>query len=228
MDDLASSLHALDTGDASSGSLGSKPTKAPALDSPTTPRPSLETLPVELQRLIMCNATDLSSLSALVHASPELHRVYAKHRMSVLRDVVTQTLRGIDVDALAAYRSGTESFQKTRTESLLWAFVEEQQAMCSAEPPPTAGDWTAELSLDEIICILRFHVCIVTPLTEAFASWALEELPSTPENKAAYKSAPLSDTERHRIQRGFYRMQTFCNQSMWLTRSGTKRTGKNR
>lgn len=211
MEDLASSIPVISTGHAGSGSLGSKLTKAPALDSPETPRPSLETLPVELQRLIMCHAADLISLSALIHASPKLHRVYAQHRRSVLRDLVTQTLDGIHLDALDAYRSGTEAFQKTRTEPLLWNFVEEQQAIRFADPPPPAGDWTAGLSLDDIICILRFHASVVEPLTGAFASWALGELPSTPENKGAYKSAPLSYTERRRIQRALYRMQMVCN-----------------
>lgn len=212
MENLTSSLQALSTGDyAGSSGPGSQLTKAPALNSPTTPRPSLETLPVELQRLIMSNAPGLTSLSALIHASPELHRVYAEHRITVLRDVLTQTLEGVDVDALGAYRSGTEVFQKTRNESLLWTFVEEQQARYSAGPLPPASDWTAELSLDEIIYILRFHISVIEPLIEAFAHWVLGALPSKLENKAVCKSVSLSDTERRRMQRGFYRMQMFCN-----------------
>lgn len=211
MENLTSSLQALGTGGTGSSGLGSKLTKAPAPDSPTAPGPSLETLPVELQRLIMSKTPGLESLSALVHASPELHRVYAEHRMSVLRDVVTQTLDGIGVDALGAYLSGTEAFQKTHNESLLWTFVEEQQARYSAGPPPPAGDWTAELSLDEIIHIIRFHISVIEPLTEAFAHWAVGALPSKPENEAACKSVSLSDVERRRMQRGLYRMQMLCN-----------------
>lgn len=211
MENLTSTLQALSTGDASSSGLGSKPTETPALDSPTTPRPSLDTLPVELQCLIMSKALNLTSLSALIHASPEVHRVYAKHRMTVLRHVVTQTLEGIGVDALGAYRSGTEAFQKTRNGSLLWTFLEEQQARYDAGPLQPAGDWAAELSLDEIICIIRFHISVIEPLTEAFAHWALSALPSKPESKAACNPVSLSHTERRRIQRGFYRMQMFCN-----------------
>lgn len=211
MENLTSSLQALSPRDAGSSGLGSKLTEAPALDSPTTPRSSLETLPVELQLLIISKASGLESLGALVHASPELHRVYAKHRRSVLQGFVTQSLEGIHIDALGAYRSGTEEFQKTRTEPSLWAFVEKQQAIHSTNPPPPPGDWTAELSLDDIICILRFHVYVVERLTEAFAPWALGALPSKPENQAACKSASLSDTERRRMQRGFYRIQMFCN-----------------
>lgn len=206
MQDLTSSLQALSTSDA--GSDGSK-SKLTDVDNPTTARPSLETLPVELQRLII--ATDFRSLSALVHASPQLHRVYAEHRTSVLRDVVTQTLAKIEADALGAYRSGAGQFQQIHNESLLWAFVEEQQARYSGIPLLPGGDWTAELSLDEIIQILRFHISVIEPLTEAFAHWSLGALPSKPENEAACKSIILSDTERCRIQRSLYRMQMFCN-----------------
>lgn len=211
MENLTYPLQALGTGDAGSSGLGSRLTKAPALDSPTTPRPSLETLPVELQCLIMSKALDFTSLSALIHASPELHRVYAENRMTVLRDIATQTLEGIGVDALGAYRSGTEAFKKIRDESLLWTFFEEQRARYSAGLLPSASDWTAELSLDEIIHVLRFHISVVEPLTEAFAHWALGALPSEPENEAACKSVSLGDVERCRMQRGLYRMQMLCN-----------------
>lgn len=132
MDNLASSLQALSTGDAGSSGLGSKITKALAPDSPTAPRPSLEALPVELQLLIMTKALGLTALRALIHASPKLHRVHADHRITVLRDLFTQTLEGMYVDAIGAYYSGTEAFQKTRNESLLWTFVKEQQARYSA------------------------------------------------------------------------------------------------
>ncbi|KAG8161353.1 hypothetical protein KVR01_009617 [Diaporthe batatas] len=212
-------METLSTVDAGSSGLlvlvGSKPTAAPHLTnsgSPATTPPSLETLPVELQCLILCNAPDLASLSALIHASPELHRTYVEHRRRVLRHLITQLLDGMRVDVLAAYHSGTEEFQNTRTEPLLRAFVEEQQAIHFTDPPtsPPASDWTAELPLDACISILRFHASVIEPLTEAFARWALDTLPSKAENEAS-KSASLSETERCRIQRAFYRMQMFCN-----------------
>lgn len=83
------------------------------------------------------------------------------------------------------------------------------EVFCSLIPPN--GDWTAELSLDEIIYILPFHVSVIEPLTEPFAHWLLNALPSKPENKAACKSVSLSDTERCRMQHGFYKLQIFCN-----------------
>lgn len=216
MDNITSSLQALSTGNAAGNAnrsgLASELTNVPAAVNPvTTPQPSLDTLPVELQCLIMSKISDLRSLSALVHASPDLHRVYVEHRMSILRDIATQSLKRLEIDALGAYRSGTEVFQQTRNISTLWTFVEEQQARYSAGPLPSGSKWIVELSLDDIICIVRFHFSVIEPLTELFAHWALAELPSKPENRAACKSASLSDTETRRIQRAFYRMQIFCN-----------------
>ncbi|KAJ0106860.1 hypothetical protein J7T55_014936 [Diaporthe amygdali] len=83
MDKLTSSLQALSTGDANGE--GAEPAKQldSALDPSTTPQPSLEKLPVELQVLVMSKAPTLptlQSLSALVHASPQLHRVYIEDR----------------------------------------------------------------------------------------------------------------------------------------------------
>jgi hypothetical protein len=63
----------------------------------------------------------------------------------------------------------------------------------------------AQLSLEELIQIIRFHCSVIEPLTERYATWALAALSSSP------KDAPLSDTERRRIQRALYRMQVFCN-----------------
>lgn len=181
MDKLTSSLQALSTGDANGE--GAEPAKEldSALDPSTTPQPSLEKLPVELQVLVMSKAPTLQSLSALVHASPQLHRIYIEDRVPILRSVLAQILNGMLVDALGVYHSSTNLFQATREESLLWAFVHEHEAKYTK----TATDWTAELSFDDIIHLLRFHTSVLEPLTERYASWALASLPcSSTEERA--------------------------------------------
>ncbi|ROV92313.1 hypothetical protein VSDG_07262 [Cytospora chrysosperma] len=206
MDELTSSLRTLGTGDTSS--RVTEPARDPDsdLDSSTAPYPSLEKLPVEIQRLVLSKAPTLPSLSALVHASPRLHRVYVDNRAAILRSVLVEVLDGMLVDALGAYESSTDTFQKVREESLLWAFVERQEAKYTT----TGIDWTVELSLDDMIHLLRFHTSVVEPLTERYASWALASLPSSSTNDQAGQQ-PLSDTERCRIQRAMYRLQIFCN-----------------
>lgn len=224
MDNLPSSLQALSTEDV--GGQASEPTKASAQVSPSTPaRPSLETLPIELQRLILSASPGLPSLNALVHASPELHRVYAAARMPVLCRLLEQTLHGIHAAALAAHRSGTADFQATRTHDSLWAFVGSLEDDGSAPAP----DWTAELSLHDIIRLLRFHVSVAEPLTEAYARWALDALPSSSSSSSSQQrsesndqdatansnhdklASSLSESEARRIQRAVYRLQMFSN-----------------
>ncbi|ROW02476.1 hypothetical protein VMCG_06081 [Cytospora schulzeri] len=196
MDQITSSLQALSTEDTSSG----------VSDSSTASYPSLEKLPVELQRLVLSKAPNLPSLSALVHASPGLHRVYVDNRMAILRSVLVEALNGMLVDALGAYNSSTASFQTAREESLLWAFMERQEAKYTT----TGTDWTVDLSLDDMIHLLRFHTSVIESLTERYATWALASLPSSSTNDQAGQQ-PLSDTERCRIQRAMYRLQIFCN-----------------
>lgn len=222
MKKLTSALQALSAGDEGGQLPDPANDLARALDSTTTSRPSLETLPVELQRLILSNISNLQTLSAIVHASPQFHRIYSEDRMPILRLILARTLNGILIDAVGAYRSGVDSFQKNRTKPALWSFVEELTEKYTA---PAA--WTTELSFDDIIHILRFHDSVIEPLTERYASWALASLPGPGE--AGDGQQLLSDTERHRIQRAMYRLQIFCHLcgSLGEGRSSPDRIGEN-
>ncbi|KAK7708658.1 hypothetical protein SLS63_013464 [Diaporthe eres] len=206
MDELTSSLQPLTIGDASGKFTEPAKGLASSLDASTAPQLSLEQLPVELQQLIMSQAPTLSSLSALVHASPQLHRVYVENRTPILRSVLAQALNGMLVDALGAYHSGKEFFQRVREESLLWAFVEEYESKYTS----TATDWMAALSLEDIIHLHHFHTSVIEPLADRYASWALASLPIPSTNEQTRKQ-PLSNTERCRIQRAMYRLQIFCS-----------------
>ncbi|KAL1859459.1 hypothetical protein Daus18300_009604 [Diaporthe australafricana] len=211
MDKLTSSLQGLNTGDDNRKVTETGPATdlAPALGSDearsTAPQSSLEKLPVEIQRLILSNAPSVQMLSALVHASPQLHGVYAEDRLPILRQVLAQSLEGVFVDAYGAYLSGTDLLQGQRAETLPWEFIEEHEARCIAPAVPAP-----QLSLDEIIQMSDFHTSVVEPLTEAYTSWALSSLP-LPEEKARESHGHLSNTERRRIQRAMYRLQLFCN-----------------
>lgn len=224
MDKLTSSRQALSTGDAKHKSTEPAKDLRSGLDHSTAPRPSLEQLPVELQQLIMSQAPTLSSLSALVHASPQLHRVYVEDREAVLRPFAAQFLHGMLVDAVGAYHSGTDRFQAAREEHSLWAFVEDLEAKHTA----TANELTVELCADDIIKILHFHISVVESLTERYASWAMATLPSSSTNGQTGRQ-PLSNTERCRIQRAMYRLQIFCNicGSLGEGRSSSQRIQEN-
>lgn len=211
MDKLASSLQELSTGDDNREVPGTEPAKdlAPAPGSEgassTAPQPSLEKLPVEIQRLILCNAPTVKMLSALVHASPQLHGVYADDRLPILRQVLAHSLEGMLIEAYGAHLSGMESFQRRRDESTLWVSIEELEAKYAA---PFVQ--TYKPSLKHIIQLSDFHTSVIEPLTEAYASWALASLPLS-EETARNPPGRLSNTERRRIQRAMYRLQLFCN-----------------
>lgn len=224
MDRLTSSLQELSTEDANSKSTEPSRNHASGFDSSTAPQLSLEELPVELQQLIMSQAPTLSSLGALVRASPQLHRVYVENRTPILRSVLAQVLNGMLVDALGAYHSGKTSFQRAREESLLWAFVEEYESKYTT----TATDWMAALSLEDIVHLHHFHTSVIEPLTDRYASWALASLP-IPSTDEETRKKPVSITERCRIQRAMYRLQVFCNVcgSLGEGRSSRKRIQQN-
>ncbi|KAH6624024.1 hypothetical protein B0J18DRAFT_427087 [Chaetomium sp. MPI-SDFR-AT-0129] len=174
------------------------PTQSPAVTGP------LESLPFEIQRLILSHAPTFDTLRALVHASPRLHSVYAQDRLHILRAFVEQYLQGIFLDAYAAYRSGTDEFQLTRNEPMLWDFVhdfENKRNVTTIRQSKLAEP----LGLEDLVQLVRFHHAIVEPLTERYSIWALAALSSAPEDN------PLSWTEKVRIQRGLYRFQIFCN-----------------
>ncbi|KAI7775674.1 hypothetical protein LA080_006457 [Diaporthe eres] len=162
----------------------------------------------------MSQAPTLSTLSALVHASPQLHRVYVENCAPILRSVLAQALDGMHVDALGAYHSGKEFFQRVREESLLWTFVEEYESKYTT----TATDWMAALSLEDIVHLHHFHTSVIEPLTDRYANWALASLPIPSTNEKTRKQ-PLSNTERCRIHRAMYRLQVFCN-VCWSLREG--------
>jgi hypothetical protein len=53
--------------------------------------------------------------------------------------------------------------------------------------------------------MVYFHLRVVEPLTERYARWALGALSSS------LQAAPLTKTEKSRIQRAMYRLQVICN-----------------
>ncbi len=173
---------------------------APPEEMPSETLAPLDALPFEIHRMILLRAPSFDDLRALVRASPQLHRVYAEDRLSILRHFAGRLFDGFLVDAHAAYLSGTQEFQLSRSDSTLWEFVDNYRL---ATVP--GSDLFTHLSLEHVVQIIRFHFLVVEPLTQRYATWALAALSSAPE------TCPLSVTERQRIQRGLYRLQVFCN-----------------
>ena len=174
-----------------------QPSSAPAL---------LETLPFEIQRMILSQAPTFETLRALVHASPKLHRVYVQNRLPILRDLVEQTFDGFIVDVNVAYETGTNEFQQNRSESRLLEEIGAYEDRLTTKPARQL-DLVENMSLEYIIQLVRFHRSVIEPLAERYAAWSLAALSSG----TSPQSHPQSEVERRRIQRALYRLEVFCN-----------------
>ncbi|KAB5560174.1 hypothetical protein GE09DRAFT_81690 [Coniochaeta sp. 2T2.1] len=187
------------------------PTMATTPAEPFSPRHAspcsqLEGLPFETQQTILSAAPDLPTLRAMVLASPTLHSVYRQDRMRILKECID---RIIGHDAHATYLTSTETFRRSDiTKPMISDFLEEyKESLRPGNPPPTLAN--AKVRLEDYVQIARFHFSVVEPLTERFATWALDGLAALDPKAPVEK--PLSDAERTRIQRAIYRLETFCN-----------------
>ncbi|KAJ4393340.1 hypothetical protein N0V93_002548 [Gnomoniopsis smithogilvyi] len=205
LEKMAFSLAALSTQDDSPETTVAVPGTAMGLGSPASyaPQSSLEGLPAEVQRLILFNIPTFEALGALVHASPQLHRVYIVDRLPILRYWLVQRL-GVLADAYAAYSSGTPSFQQSRDEPMLWDFLSEYEKKRADQ-----AALAAQLPLEDIVGMVCFYNSYIEPLTERYAAWAVGSIPSGAEVSPTAQS--LSTTEIRRIQRAMYRLQILCN-----------------
>lgn len=164
----------------------------------------LESLPVEIQIAIFAESS-LDSLRALINSSPRLYHAYFRYRPSILNKALKLTLGGIFQDAYAACRTDLWFAEvDAATAALRFSFGDYHESLLT---DPT-GSLADELPLAVAHKMAFFHLNIVEPLTERYARWALGALSSSPE------AAPLTGTEKSRIQRAMYRLQTLCNTSL--------------
>ncbi len=165
--------------------------------------------------MILSQAPTFGTLRAFVHASPQLHCVYVRDRLAILRDIAERTFDGFVVDVNFAYETGTDEFQQTRSESMIerevgtygqrLAYIQRHKVKseCLAGWP----DLVDNMSLDDIIPLVRFHRSVIEPLTERYAAWALGAFSSG----SPPQSRRLSGVEQRRIHRALYRLEVFCN-----------------
>lgn len=91
---------------------------------------SIDSLPIELEIQILDEIEDISTLSALIHASPAIHKIYVAHRSKILPQITLRTLkaRGIvfttAIDwAEVCFRTGKQYRKPCREEQSLLLFV---------------------------------------------------------------------------------------------------------
>lgn len=165
---------------------------------------SLESLPIEIQIAILAESS-LDSLRALINSSPRFYHVYFRHRLPILNKSLRSSLGGTFQDAYAACWSDLW-FGGYGAEAAIVRFsFEDYHESLLIDP---SGSTTDNLSLTIARKMVYFHLRVVEPLTERYARWALGALSSSPE------AAPLTGTEKARIQQAMYRLQIICNNSI--------------
>ena len=179
-----------------------KRTDDASLDAP------LEKLPTEL-RLWLLSALRLDELRTLVHASPVFYRDYYQRRKLVLRKSLELTLGSVFIDALAACRTGSVEFARSRDDRRLAKFVKSYYHHRLA---PSYSIESERLHEDEISDMISFHLSIVQPLMQYYSNWSLSNLILEAKGDDIRKLYDeISDSESIRMLRTLYRFQLCCN-----------------
>lgn len=143
-----------------------------------------------------------SGLPQMEELPSEVQRSIAQNRLHILGDYVT---RSTGSDAHAAFLTSTESFRRSDvSKPVVQSFLDSyKESLAPGSPLPAIAN--ASVTPRDYVYLARFHLSTVEPLTQRYAEWALAALGSSP------TKPPLSETERRRIQRAMYRLETFCN-----------------
>lgn len=127
----------------------------------------INSLPVELKIHILAAIEDLSTLSAIVHASSAFHKIYAAHRPKILTQITLGSLkaRGIVFTtpiqwAEVCFKTGKQYREPLREEQplLLSAFQSINKRLQSDSKTPMVFDVQQCLCLLKIAHMLAFRV----------------------------------------------------------------------
>ncbi|PYI05512.1 hypothetical protein BO78DRAFT_345372 [Aspergillus sclerotiicarbonarius CBS 121057] len=177
--------------------------------------PTLEGLPVELHISILFTLPDLGSLWSLILASPAYYDAYQLVKKELLQSFLQKHYAGlVDIaDAIAAIRSrGLYAYDISNKEKIIALLDcrrrsdEIRQLGLSVGPLPDEP-----ANVEETIQLLQLHNLAILVL-EDYSKTAKRPF-WIEHNKWAHDFLPLvlSDTEKRRIFRAFYRLQIYGN-----------------
>jgi hypothetical protein len=164
----------------------------------------LEYLPAELRYEILV-LLGLDELSALVHASPIFHQDYVTYRKLILLKSIETTLGVIIKDVYATHETATLEFVLKRTGGIISQCLTDYKQ----QDDLAAVAKLRLLTENEIINCVNFYFATVSPLVQQYTSWALTNLAQ--QIQPLVSTEILSNTERLRILRAFYRLELGCN-----------------
>ncbi|KAJ5154943.1 uncharacterized protein N7500_010382 [Penicillium coprophilum] len=175
----------------------------------------LENLPPEIRRHLL-SMMELQALKSLVHASPVIYQQYLVDQKWVLCRSLAATFRsnGLIYEVGAVYQSSRESFWETRTAITVTRFVQaHRDGRSSSHNSPFSQSvaFNRDLTLDEVISMMKFYLSIIQPLKREYAKSTLHYLTGGLRTPYDQTSDILSETEEIRVVRALYRFQLCCN-----------------
>lgn len=160
----------------------------------------LETLPAELQAMIMVRSSSSQSLFNLIRASPIFYRQFSTSRELFLSDFLHHLLPAGLLPAARAAVSATmlQEGQRNRVHHLeiIKTYLEEREAVCS-------GSQVIGISTSIRIC--RFNNTVERFIQDYVESSA--RFLALHGYSLGFESLPVSQTEQWRFQRAFYHFQ---------------------
>lgn len=172
------------------------------LSASSEPVSKLDSLPNEMQLMIMTRLGDVSSLRSLSLASQTFNRIRLQHYAIVLPAVMDNEIGGLVFEeAYWALRAAKQGFNSSNYFNKISAFLGEWAESDSGSIKPQ------DVSLTELIEISSLHRRVI-PLVEEFCSYALTGLLNLP---VASSPTTISPSEFNRIARAFYRFELYCN-----------------
>ncbi|EEP80499.1 predicted protein [Uncinocarpus reesii 1704] len=152
-------------------------------------------LAVEIRQAILCEIPDIASLNNAVKADESLQSAFSNYESPILDKILNSTLSPELLPEVFAVleSSHLDPWSEERVNEILDRYVERK---------PTPIRWT--LADAQIVGDLHYHIQF---FIDDFVSWALSAHP-LPNGEI---HAPLSSTERFRIEAAFYRFELFCN-----------------
>lgn len=160
----------------------------------------LETLPAELQAMIIVRSSSSQSLFNLIRASPVFYRQFSTSRELFLSDFLHHLMPAKILPAAQAAVSATilENGQRNRKNHLniIKTYLAEREAVC-----PAMG----MIDLSTSIRICRFNNSVQRFIRDFVGSSA--RFLATHGYSLGIDSLPVSQTEQWRLQRAFYHFQ---------------------
>lgn len=165
----------------------------------------LESMPPEIRRQILFRL-DLDGVFTIIQASPTFYQQYLIDRTAILRSSLQHTLGGAVIVARTLHQFNRARTHDIETPEMDEACEDFHHFFAASHWPPPAD---VQLTDDEVVDLVAEYRALFRPVVEKYVKWALDSLARDTGTEAQPRS-PITQTERTRILRAFYRFQLCC------------------